>query len=268
MNEAIAPHPPTGGVVASDPDSTDQALETRRAATHPLVSLLHRAAGDTPGIDVVYEALDLVAEHFHLEDAIVLVRSEALGPQAFRLGRRPVGRAELGPLRGGADFVSTPDSVPQPMQRLVAGISEVALATHLARRHLVRDRTTGLLSRAVFNEALRSAAAQSSRYGWIFTVMVLRVPGAPASEGETRRLGYAFGRALRTGDSGGRLRGTTFTALLPNATADALHALVRRFSEESGVPADSLEFASATAPKDSIDPAELFRLAASRLHEA
>lgn len=266
MSEAITPPPQAGAAVASEPLPSPPAPDTRPAGPNPLVSLLHKAA-ETPGIDVIYEALDLVAEHFHLEDAVVMVPSEVLGRQAFRLGRLPLGPAQLAALGDGTTFVSVPDAVPESLQRLVSGLSEVALSTHLAQRHLIRDPATGLLSRGVFNEALRSAAAQSSRYGWIFTVMVLRVAGEEPPVRQVRRLGYAFGRALRTGDTGGRLRGATFTALLPNATADSLHALVGRFSEESGVPIESVQFASATAPKDSVDPAELFRLAGSRLHE-
>jgi GGDEF domain-containing protein len=266
MNEARAPQPQAGAAVASDPAPNHEPKGQQPSGPNPLVSLLHKAA-EAPGLDVIYEALGLVAEHFHLDDAAIVVVSETLGRQAFRLGRQPLNRALLEAFEGGAKFISTPDRVPSQIQHLVSGISEVALATHVAQRQLVRDPSTGLLSRGVFNEALRSAAAQSSRYGWIFTVMVMRASGDEPSETEVRRLGYAFGRALRSGDTGGRLRGATFTALLPNASAESLHALVGRFSDESGVPVESVQFASSTAPKDSVDPAELFRLAASRLHE-
>lgn len=268
MNEALASHPAEGGAVASAPGTAGDAPGQPRQGVHPLVGLLEKVAGDTAGLEVLYEALDLVAKHFELDDVLVAVDNDTVGRQVFRLGRLRVGPAELDRLGEGREFASTPDSVPRPTQSLVAGIAAVALAADVARRQLVRDRATGLLSRAVFNEALRSAAAQSSRYGWIFTVMVLQVAGDRPAGRQLRRLGYAFGRALRTGDTGGRLRDATFTALLPNATAESLHALVGRFSAESGVPVESIQFASATAPKDSVDPAELFRLAATRLRES
>ncbi len=268
MNEALAPHPHDEGAVASASEAMDGEPSAGRSGVHPLVSLLDKLACDAAGLDVIYDALELVATHFGLHEALVAVPNDTVGRQVFRLGRLPVGAAELERLGEGDQFASVPDSVPHPVRSLVAGIAAVALTTDLARRQLVRDRATGLLSRAVFNEALRSAAAQSSRYGWIFTVMVLRVAQDTPSDKELRRLGYAFGRALRTGDTGGRLLGATFTALLPNATAESLHALVRRFSEESGVPAEAVHFASATAPKDSVDPAELFRLASARLRES
>jgi GGDEF domain-containing protein len=185
----------------------------------------------------------------------------------FRLGHRSVGLAELDRLRP-EGFASEPDTVPPVARRLVTGIAELALATQAARHHLVRDPLTGLHSLDLFNEALRAAAAQSSRYGWTFSVMALRVPipeGQPG-EPEVRRLGRAFARALRSGDTGARLHQGTFVALLPSASAESLHALVRRFSEESGTPVAGIQFASATTPNDSVDPAELFRLARSRLH--
>ncbi|MGH9047198.1 MAG: hypothetical protein ACRDVW_07780, partial [Acidimicrobiales bacterium] len=193
MNEALAPHPPPGGAVASqdEPPGAHRPAEQRRLDPNELFDLLHTAAGGSPGIAVIYEALDLLASQFGLEDALVVVDNETLGTQAFRLQRQSIDRADLDKI-GSRGFFSTPDVVPVPIQRLVTGIAEVVLGTHLAQRHLVRDRATGLLSRSVFNEALRSAAAQSSRYGWIFTVMVLRVAGAESmGEGDIRRLGYA-----------------------------------------------------------------------------
>jgi GGDEF domain-containing protein len=271
MSEALAAHRMIEGSVGevTGTDRPNGGPSTRERAPGPdqLVELLHQAAGPALGIDVIYDALGLLAERLGLEDVVLSVDNETLGFQVFRLGGRPIGLAELSGIGPGASLISTPDVVPPKVRSLVIGIAEVALSTHVAQRGVIRDRVTGLLSRSVFNEALRAAAAQSSRYGWTFTIMVLRVDdGAEIrSEAGIRRLGYAFGRALRSGDTGGRLYRGTFTALLPNATSDSLHALVRRFCEESGLPSESISYASATAPTDSVDPAELFRLAGSRM---
>lgn len=271
MSES-AGRPATSGTTLADRETPEGVEPIGPAGPGPdeWISLLHRAAGDAIGLDVVYELLELVAERFALEDLTVVVTNPMLGTQAFRLGRRPIGSGDIGLLEKGSGLASTPNQVPPGAQRLVLGLVEVALATHLAQRKVVRDPATGLLSRAVFNEALRAAAAQSSRYGWTFTVLLLRLGGGdtPTSERETRRLGHAFARALRSGDTGGRIYGETFTALLPNATAESLHALVRRFREESGIAEQAVRYASATAPNDSVDPAELLRLAASRLDGA
>ncbi len=231
------------------------------------IGLLHRAASETHGLEVIYELLDLVAERFGLDDLTVVVTNETLGPQAFRLGRRPLepGDAEL--VRAGSGLRARPGSVPAGAQRLILGLVDVALATQLARRRLVRDPATRLLTAPVFNAALRAAAAQSSRYGWTFSVVVLRIGTPDPTEAQIRRLGRAFARALRSGDTGGRLFRSTFAALLPNATGPSLEALVERFRDEAQLHGEPLRYASATAPNDSVDPTELLRLAGSRLHD-
>jgi len=263
MTDAAAPHWAT--TVETHETEDDAASGGGPPGPNRWIELLHETAGGSLGIDVIYDALALVAERFGLEDLTVAVTNDGAGVQAFRLHRRPIGPSELERITDGSTFIATPDSVPAGAQRLVTGIIEVALATQLAQRRLIRDPLTGLLSRQVLNEALRAAAAQSSRYGWTFTLMVLRI-GAAVTERDIRSLGHAFGRALRSGDTGTRLHRATFLALLPNATAESLHALVQRFAEESGRPLGEVRFASATAPNDSVDPAELFRLAASRLN--
>jgi len=272
MSEALAP-PSAAERAVFDDDSTPEhpgpASANGLAGHDSLIDLLHEAATRADGLDVIDEALRLVAGHFSLQDVVVAVDTDTIGVQIFRLKTNPIDAAEFERVRNGESFFSVPDVVPATIKRLVAGIAEVALAVQLAHRHQIRDPWTGLLTRGVFNEALRSAAAQSSRYGWTFTVMVLRISrGQEPGEAEVRRLGHAFARALRSGDAGGRLRRATFMALLPNASAESPHALVRRFMEESGTGADAIDYASATAPNDSVDPAELFRLAASRMRDA
>ncbi len=265
MSEAAVPSPASVTVTPADAFPSNG---SPGPGPSEWIGLLHRAASETHGLDVIYDLLDLVAERFSLDDLTAVVTNETLGPQAFRLGRRPIDAEGFALVQEGIGLIAEPNRVPPGAERLVLGLIDVALATQLARRHLVRDPTTGLLSRQVFNEALRAAAAQSSRYGWTFTLLVLQIgtTEAPPPDAEIRRLGHAFARALRSGDTGGRLYRATFSALLPNATAQSLHALVERFCGESGVGVAALRFASATAPNDSVDPAELFRLAGSRLH--
>jgi len=272
MSEALASPSAAERVVVEDdsaPGRPGPGSANGQVGHDGLIDLLHDVAEQAEGLDVIHEAIRLVADHFSLQDVVVAVDTDTIGVQIFRLKTDPIGAAQFDRVRSGESFISVPDVVPATIKRLVAGIADVAIAVQLARRHQVRDPWTGLLSRGVFNEALRSAAAQSSRYGWTFTVMVLRIGrGEEPGEAEVRRHGHAFARALRSGDSGGRLRRATFVALLPNASAESPHALVRRFMDESGTSADEIDYASATAPNESVDPAELFRLAASRMRDA
>ena len=148
---------------------------------------------------------------------------------------------------------------------------------HVARHGSARDLLTGLLSsRRVFNEALRSIAAQSSRYGWHFTLLVLRLGASgPSGAGDLApadfvvgQSGRALGRALRTGDLGTRIEGSTFAAILPNAGPDAVGALIERVHKEMpGLSRSDVSLGSASAPRESVDPVELFRLASSRQAE-
>jgi hypothetical protein len=217
---------------------------------------------------VLYRALAITAARYQLDDLTVALRNETAGRQVFRLERRPVGPEMIDRLVNGRSLVAVPDVVPEGVAETLLAVADAAFATQLSRHQQLRDPLTALLSRAVFNEALRAAAAQSSRYGWTFTLALVQVADGVAPEAaQVRQLGQGFGRALRSGDTGTRLQWSTFAALLPNATAESLHAFVRRFAEESAVEESMLHVASATAPNESVDPAELFRLAGARLRQ-
>lgn len=267
MSEALAAHPAESVVLSGSgqPMNGEHPADGSSTVQGELVNLLHELGGAS-GLDVLYRALDMTAAGYGLDDLVVALHDDAAGRQVFRLQRRPVGRDELERLGEAPSLLAVPDAVPPEVAGTLLAVAAAALAIQIAHRQQLRDPLTGLLRRGVFNEALRSAAAQSSRYGWTFTVALVQVDGNDGSEAtEIRHLGHAFGRALRSGDTGTRLQRSVFAALLPNATSESLHAFVRRFGEESRVEERALQVASATAPNESIDPAELFRLAAARL---
>lgn len=266
MNEALAPHRPADSVeVGRDRPPSEVPL----AATNPLAELIDLFVDlgqDGGGLEVIYRALSLAEVRFKLDDVILTTRNQAMGRQVFRLNRKAISANDLEPISTPNRLRSIPDVIPAEYQQLVLALAELALSTEAAKRNPLHDPLTGLPSRGVFNEALRAAAAQGSRYGWTFTVLVLRVrDGEDPTVLEIQRLGQAFARALRSGDTGARLSATTYVALLPNATSESPHALVGRFLGESGLHAKAIDYGSATTPNESVDPAELFRLAASRL---
>jgi GGDEF domain-containing protein len=229
------------------------------------------------GIGFIYQALQQVATRYELQDAAVAVNEGSLNTQIFRLGRRPldaVGAARL--YQAGPGVYAEPNVVPAAMQAGLEDLCRLALAVHIAHHGSARDPLTGLPSRRVFNESLRSIAAQSSRYGWHFTLLVLSF-GASGPSGASDlapadfvvgQSGRALGRALRTGDLGTRIEGSTFAAILPDAGADAVGALIERIHRELPTLSRSdVSFGSAGAPRESVDPVELLRLAGSRLAE-
>jgi len=164
--------------------------------------------------------------------------------------------------------------VPVAIRSVVEDMARIAVSLQVAQAGSIRDPLSGLLSRRGFNEALRTVAAQSSRYGWPFTLVLLSLGARgtrvdpTAEELAIRRGGRALSRALRTGDVGTRIEGTTFAAVLPNAGAEALNALVERIAGElPSVSRSELSLGAANAPRESVDPVELFRLASSRMAE-
>ncbi|HXQ18052.1 MAG TPA: hypothetical protein VN781_00320 [Acidimicrobiales bacterium] len=242
-----------------------------------LLTMLRQLSDSDAGIGFIYQALQQLATRYQLQDAAVAVTAGSLSTQIFRLGRRPLearGAALL--CRAGAGVYAEPAIVPPGIRAGVEDLCRLALSVHLARHGSARDLLTGLPSRRVFNESLRSVAAQSSRYGWHFTLLVASIgTTSPSGASDTApsefvvsRSGRALGRALRTGDLGTRVTGSTFAAILPNAGADAVGALLERLHAElPSLSAAGISLGSASAPSESVDPVELFRLASTRLRE-
>jgi diguanylate cyclase (GGDEF)-like protein len=236
------------------------------------------AASDA-GVDFVYAALDHVARMYQLADAEVVVVDEALGVQLFALGRHPITReraTELMALDPG--FYATPDVVPAALSSGVASLCQLALALHLARHRASHDALTGLANRRAFEAALATAAAKGSRYGWNFTVVIMDLDGFKAvndtfghvaGDQALRTFGQALRKALRTGDVAARVGGDEFGVILNSASPEAVDALIRRVWEEIPLnyPVLSVSVGAASAPDESVDPAELYRLADTRLYD-
>ena len=239
-----------------------------------LALLLHRLARSGGGLGFVYETLHDLAAHYGLTDAVLTIDVPSLGRQSFRLGRRPIVAELERTLAIGPGLLTEPALVPVAIRSVVEDMARIAVSLQVAQAGSIRDPLSGLLSRRGFNEALRTVAAQSSRYGWPFTLVLLSLGARgtrvdpTAEELAIRRGGRALSRALRTGDVGTRIEGTTFAAVLPNAGAEALNALVERIAGElPSVSRSELSLGAANAPRESVDPVELFRLASSRMAE-
>jgi diguanylate cyclase (GGDEF)-like protein len=253
-------------------------MQVRSEETNGVLEMLHRLSDVGGGIAFVYDGLDRLAAHYGLTDVVVVLEVEPLGTQAFRLGRRPIGKEHLEVLGRGQGFHATPDVVPTPEADAFITLSRLALNLQLARHGAAHDPLTGLANRRGFDERLRSAAAQSARYGWTFTLVLMDLNGFkqvndrlghPAGDEVLRKVGQALRRTLRTGDSAARVGGDEFAVLLGNAGLDALAPFVDRLRHElpTEPAAVGVSVGAAAAPAESVDPAELIRIADTRLYE-
>jgi uncharacterized membrane protein YgcG len=133
------------------------------------------------------------------------------------------------------------------------------------------DPATGISSSPVIREGISRAAACGARYGWSSTLVVLTTGGEAPPEARWLALAAALGKALRSGDEVGVTTPGVALALLGNAGPDAVRpfiARVRAALSAAGWEDVDLHAATARTPEETVDPAELARLAAERLADA
>lgn len=230
------------------------------------------------GIGFVYSVLDLLARHYRLSDVVVVLGDESLGTQSFRLHRKKVSADSLGGLTSVPGVYCDPDVVPLVVQDVVRSVCQLALTLHVARHGAAHDRLTNITNRQYFDATLRTAAVQSARYGWKFTLVLADVNGYEAdidhvglsvSDDLLRTFGNALRQSVRGGDTAARIGGDEFGVILWNAERAEVSAFVERLRTLAVPGVDHIDFTIGTAssPRDSTDPDELYRIATARLSE-
>jgi diguanylate cyclase (GGDEF)-like protein len=228
------------------------------------------------GIGFVYSVLELLARQYRLVDVVVVVGGdESLGMQSFRLDHKKVSSDSLVTVPG---VFPEPDVVPDVVKDVVRSVCQLALSLHVARHGAAHDRLTNIANRRYFDSALRTAAVQSARYGWKFTLVLADVNGYRAisdqvgqsvSDNLLRTFGYALRQSVRSGDTAARIGGDEFGVILWNAERAEVSAFTDRLRALPVAGAEQIDFTigTATSPRDSTDPTELYRIAAARLDE-
>jgi diguanylate cyclase (GGDEF)-like protein len=230
------------------------------------------------GIGFIYSVLDLLAQQYRLTDAVVVLGDDALGNQAFRLHRKRVSSDTLDQVTAAPGVFTEPGVVPDGVADVVHSVCQLALSQHVARHGAAHDRLTNIANRRYFDTALRTAAVQSARYGWIFTLVLADVNGYQAvqdrmgqsiSDDLLRSFGYALRQSVRSGDTAARIGGDEFGVILWNAEPGEVRAFTERLRVLPVPGAEQIDFTigTATAPRDSTDPDELYRIATTRLSE-
>jgi diguanylate cyclase (GGDEF)-like protein len=230
------------------------------------------------GIGFVYSVLDVLADRFGLDDATVVLSDESLGIQAFRFRRRQVDTELLDRVGTAPGVYATPDVVPEVVRDAVRSICQLALSLHLARYSAAHDALTSIANRRAFDAALHTAAVQSSRYGWAFSLLLADLnelkaindrAGHAVGDDVLRQFGFALRRSVRAGDTAARIGGDEFAVILANAEGSEVESFLERLRTTLVPSGVAIEFSvgTATAPFESTDPGELYRIADARLYE-
>ncbi len=254
-----------------------------------LLSLPGRLRRARSGVAFVYEALQALADHFGLADALLVVDGTALGRQSFRLGRRPLGAATDGMAARGARalldsppglYTTPPGAVDEATAAYVSDLVAAALELDLLAHDAGHDPLTGLLNRRAYELALTEAVARGRRYGWPFALVMVDLDdfkavndlyGHAAGDAALRVIGTEIRALLRRGDVAARLGGDEFALIISNAASpEVLGPLVDRLRPRLAValPETGVGFSAGVAcfPADADDPVRLQALADERLY--
>ena len=243
---------------------------TRAAGTDAdaMLALLGGCNSETDGIELAYQALDLVVARYHLSGAQLVLRPGSMAPQIFVHGRGHVAPDVAdGLARRPSGLYATPDAVPLIVQDALTGCCEMALAAH-ASRHQAGQVMNGLAARHVMEDAVRRWASRSARFRWRFTLVLLGTVGIGAPGSRWQALAEAVRGAGRLCDEAGAAGPGHAAAILADAGPDDVNTYVARLREAlAGSPAGDVQLVvgSVTAPADSVDPDQLWRLCEQRL---
>jgi diguanylate cyclase (GGDEF)-like protein len=190
------------------------------------------------GVGFIYSVLDLLAARYELTDAVVVLVHESFGTQTFRLGHQSVSSSMAAELGNSPGVFCVPDVVPE----------------------------------------VECDAVRSARYGWAFTLVLCDLNNFKAvndSAGHAfgdqllRQFGFALRLSVRNGDTAARIGGDEFGVILNNAEGNESAGFTDRLRSHLALSGSLIDFTigTATSPRDSTDPVELYRIADGRLYE-
>jgi diguanylate cyclase (GGDEF)-like protein len=235
------------------------------------------------GLAFVYRCLDELVERWNLNDAMLILDTPATGRQVFRARRRPVEGRWAGTLaaNGGRGLHTDPVLLEPDVAEGVVGLCDVALRLDVLDHDATHDPLTGLLNRRSFERLLAQALGRSRRYGWPFSLVMLDLNrfkalndrhGHAAGDRVLRLVGSVLRSSLRAGDAAARMGGDEFAVLLNRGDQRSGTGLATRVATLVNGDFDwaDIGFAVgvATAPAETVDAEELYRLADARLYEA
>lgn len=242
-----------------------------RADSDSILALLGGCNSETDGVELAYQALDLVVARYHLAGAQLVLRAGSMAPQIFVSGRRHVAPDHAAVLaQRPSGLYSNPDAVPLPVQDALTGCCEMALAAHAARLS-TGGGADGLSSRSMMEDAVRRAASRGARFHWRSTLVLLRTTGPGSEATRWRTLAAAVRAAQRVCDEAGVAGPGQAAAILADAGREDVDAYVDRVRAAltgDGGDGVGLVVGAATTPSDSVNPDQLWELCGRRLADA
>jgi hypothetical protein len=215
--------------------------------------LLERLNADESPLSVVSASLERLASALGVDRAMVAIDDPDIGRQVFTSGRRMLG--DNGDLLWGPPCVRT--DPPIPLDPTLSRLIIAAVMTTFERAQAIRDSFTG--PDALVN-AIKAAVDRSARYGWGFTLVLIR---ADEAEGHAPSEVEAH---LRVGDTVMELGPRDLAILLPNASDTEVPSILSRAGQHGAV--STFCYGLATCPGDADDAEALLNLAAARLRDA
>jgi diguanylate cyclase (GGDEF)-like protein len=230
------------------------------------------------GIGFIYNLIDRLAERYELEDVVVVLADESFGTQTFRLGAHVETVDMIAKIGTEPGVFCVPPVVPDVECEAVRAACQLALSLQLARFRAGQDALTNIANRRSFDSALQVATSRSARYGWPFTLVLVDLDDFKSINDESghefgdyllRQFGFALRRAVRGGDTPARIGGDEFAVILNNAEGNEALGFTDRLRVQLKTTGNPIDFSVGTAssPRESTDPLELFRLADVRLYE-
>jgi hypothetical protein len=204
-------------------------------------------------LTIVSTSLASLATTLGVQQVMVAIDDAEYGRQVFCSGRTPLG--ESGDLLLGPPQIRTdpPRVIDDALGRLVVA----AVTTTFERARTGRSpvaRPDELIM------GLGAATQRSARYGWGFTLVLVRLDDADARNRE-RVEAY-----LRSGDSLIELGPRDLAILMPAAPGDEVPTILARVGRSGTV--STFCYGLAACPGDASEPGELLALAAARLRDA
>ena len=223
----------------------------------PLVTasaqLLEGLAGGQRLLSVVSGSLADLATELGVEQVIVAIDDAVYGRQVFCSGRTLLGeRGDL--LRGPPRAATVPPSpLDDTLSRLI--VAAVAAAFERARTSQPSPaRPDDLVA------DLRAAVDRCVRYGWGFTLVMMRLDRA--DDQATRQIQAQ----LRASDTLVEIGPGEYGIVMPNAAGDEMPRILARVGRGGAV--STFCYGLAACPGDATEPGALLALATARLREA